>query len=107
MESIELNGRKVLLNIVNHDSGEEPESACVNRMISISLGEKTYHQLAIDPRELTAMVRRVAADAQLRNVALPDMLTVVVTSFTKMFDIDWPATVSTLAKMEAYGLAPS
>lgn len=105
MEAIELNGRKVLLNIVNHDSGEEPETACVNRMISIKLGEKTYHQLATDPRELSAMVRRVAADAQLRAVALPSMLTVVVTSFANTFDIDWPATVSTLAKMESLGIA--
>jgi len=107
MDSIELNGRKVLLNIVNHDSGEEPESACVNRVISIKLGEKTYHQIATDPRELSAMVRRVATDAQLRSIPMPGMITVVVTSFARAFEIDWPATVSTLTKMEALGLTPA
>lgn len=104
MEYIELNGRKVLLNIVNHDSGEGPESACENRMISIRLGEKTYHQLATEPREVSALVRRVAADAQLHNATLPNMLTVFVTSFAKMFDIAWPATVSTLARTEVFEL---
>lgn len=100
MESIELNGRKVLLNIIHHDSGEEPESACINRMISIKLGEKTYHRLASDPCEVSAAVKRLAAHAQVGNLAVPNMLTVIITSFAKEFDLDWPSAVSTLAKME-------
>lgn len=93
MESMELNGQQVLLNIVNHDSGEDPESSCVNLMISIRLGDKTYHRLATDQREISTIVRSVAADAQLRHERLPNTLTVIVTSFAKAFDIDWPAAI--------------
>jgi len=102
VESMELNGQQVLLNIVNHDSGEDPESSCVNLMISIRLGDKTYHRLATDQRDISAIVRSVAADAQLRHEPLPNTLTltVIVTSFAKAFDIDWPAAIG-LPKSEA------
>lgn len=93
MEYMELNGQQVLLNIVNHDSGEEPESSCVNLMFSIRLGDKTYHRLATDRQDISTIVRRVTADAQLRHQLLPNTLTVIVTSFAKEFDIDWPAAI--------------
>ncbi|WP_323946693.1 hypothetical protein [Aeromonas hydrophila] len=97
MECIDFNGQKIFLNIIHHDSGEEPESSCVNRMISIKIGEKTYQRMATDPREVSQLVHHAAADTLLRNAPLPHTLTVVVTSFAKAFDIEWSAVTSTYA----------
>lgn len=119
MEYIDFNGQKIFLNIIHHDSGEEPESSCVNRMISIKIGEKTYQRMATDPREVSQLLRHmaadlihkiatdpaevsllakhVAADALLRNARLPQTLTVVITSFAKAFDIEWSAASSVCA----------
>lgn len=97
MESIDFNGQKIFLNIINHDSGEEPESSCVNRMISIKIGEKTYQRLTTDPKEVFKLAHHATADALLRNARLPHTLTVVITSFAKAFDIEWSAASSVCA----------
>lgn len=104
MIKIELNGAKVLVDIVQHDSNEEPETACVNRMASIKVGERTYHHAGGDQPAIKALLEMVAADAALHCTPIPSLITVVVTSFKDAFSIDWPSTVSELSKLQAMGL---
>ncbi len=99
MDFITIRGQKVLVDVVHQDSMEEPESACANRLISIRAGEKTYHRLGTDPRDVGELVRRVGADLANSCAELPPMLTVMVTSFDKEFVIDWPASVSAMTKI--------
>lgn len=101
MQSIEINGRKVLLDIVNNDSGEFPESACTNRLIGVRIGDVTYQYLNTEPAEaIRAMAADIAADTMRYGVDhTPDMLTVVITHFDKRATINWAASVSATAKM--------
>lgn len=103
MDSITIRGQQVLVDIVFQDSREEPESACTNRLISAKVGEKTYHRLGADSRDVGELVRQVAADLTARCAEVPELLTVVITNFAQGFAIDWPASVSVLAKAEAHG----
>lgn len=104
MDYITIHGQKVPVDIVFQDSMEEPESACTNRLISAKAGEKTYHRLGTDPRDVGDLVRQVAADLTARCAPAPKLLTVVVTDFAKGFSIDWPASVSTLTKAALLGV---
>lgn len=104
MDLITIHGQKVPVDIVFQDSMEEPESACTNRLISAKVGEKTYHRLGADPRDVGDLVRQVAADLTTRCTPAPKLLTVMVTSFAKGFSIDWPASVSAMTKAEVLGI---
>lgn len=106
MPTIEIARQKVLLNIVHHDSGEEPESACTNTLIVAKVGEVTYQYLNVDPQEaIRRMVIAIGSAARFNPAAsVPEMLTVVISNFHRETSIDWKSAVSTLAKLEALGL---
>lgn len=102
MPTVDIAGHKVLVNIVNHDSGDEPESACTNTLVGAKIGEVTYQYLNIDP---LAAIRKIAeavgCDVQFKGTPLPKMLTVVIARFHVGTTIDWKAAVSGLAILEA------
>lgn len=108
MDFITIRGQKILVDVVHHDSMEEPESACTNRLISVKAGEKTYHRLTTATldvgREMGELVQRVVTDLGKGCGELPPMLTVMVTSFAKEFVIDWPASVSAMTKAALLGV---
>ncbi|MEW4339707.1 hypothetical protein [Chromobacterium vaccinii] len=105
MPTIEIAGKKVLLNIVHHDSGEEPESACTNTLIGAKVGEVTYQYLNLDPQEaIRKMVVAISSAARFNPAgSVPKMLTVVISKFHQETTIDWKAAVSTLAMLESLG----
>lgn len=107
MPTIEIAGKKVLLNIVHHDSGEEPESACTNTLIGAKVGEVTFQYLNIDLKEAVSKMAVAIGSAAMFNPAAsaPQMLTVVISKFHRETTIDWKGAVSTLAQLEALGLA--
>jgi len=42
------NGEELLIDLIYHDSNEEPESACVNRMVSTRVGNVVYQRSGED-----------------------------------------------------------
>lgn len=103
MPTIEIAGQKVLLNIVHHDSGEEPESACTNILIGAKVGEVTYQYLNIDPQEAVhKMAVEIGSAAKFNPAAsVPNLLTVVISRFQEATTIDWNSAASTLARLDA------
>lgn len=106
MPTIEIAGQKVLLDIVHHDSGEEPESACTNTLTAVKVGDVTYQYLNMNlPEALRKIAAAVTAAARLNYSAPPKMLTIVISKFHQETSIDWKSAVSTISKLEALGLA--
>jgi hypothetical protein len=103
MLNVELNGTKIKVEIVMHDSGEEPEATGVNRMVSAKLGERTFHQVGSDAAAIKQLLRAVAAEAAFRHQPLPSLITVLLTSYTASFSIDWSGASSVLSKLIARG----
>ncbi|MDR5799032.1 MULTISPECIES: hypothetical protein [Caballeronia] len=128
MNTIEIDGRQLLIDVVYHDSGEEPESACVNRMVSTRVGDVTYQRPGDDWRAAVDWaVRQITRNASVFQVdsvppfvkwqgrsssgvvetqpasAKRQIITVVVSSYAEAFEIDWSMIVSPLTKARAMG----
>ncbi|ABO59755.1 hypothetical protein LA345_40555 (plasmid) [Burkholderia vietnamiensis] len=129
MNTIEIDGRQLLIDVVYHDSGEEPESACVNRMVSTRVGDVTYQRPGDDWRAAVdwavQQITRNASVFQVESVppfvkwqgrsssgivetqpaasAKREIITVVVSSYAQAFEIDWSTIVSPLTKARAMG----
>lgn len=103
MPKIKVAGRDVLLNVVFHDSGEEPESSCTNLLIAAKVADVVYQHLNVEPNEaIDLIVRAIDAKARLNPLSgMLTMLTVVLSKFHRSTEIDFAAAVSTLAKAEA------
>lgn len=132
MNTIEIDGRQLLIDVVYHDSGEEPESACVNRMVSTRVGDVTYHRPGDDWRAavdwaVQQLTRRasvfqvdsvppfvkwegrssnavVGGGTQTSATTKRQIITVVVSSYAEAFELDWSTIVSPLSKARAMGL---
>lgn len=92
MPTIEIANRVLLLNVVHHDSGEQPESDNTNVLIGAKVGNVTYQYLNIS---LQDAIKRIAAkiEAAARLYSMdsvpPQMLTVVVSRFNQETSINW------------------
>lgn len=106
MQKVSIGGCDVFLDVVHHDSGENPESACTNVLIGAKVGEVTYQHLNVELAEaIGKIVASIDTAFQLDPLAgLPKMITVVVSKFHQSTTIDWKSAVSTLAMAEARGL---
>ncbi|MYM92488.1 hypothetical protein [Duganella vulcania] len=104
MPKVRIAGRDVLLNVVHHDSGEHPESACTNVLIAAMVGGVTYQHLNVEPDVAVGRIVGQLGVALLANplVPVPPMLTVVISKFYQSMSIDWKGAVSALARMEVY-----
>ncbi len=96
MQTIDILGNAVVLNIVNHDSGEEPASACTNTLIGAKVGNVTYQYLNVDTEQAVRGIAASIGTAANSSVPLPLMLTVVVSRFDQQTSIDWQSVESTL-----------
>ncbi|WP_425953082.1 hypothetical protein [Ralstonia pseudosolanacearum] len=93
----------VIVDFVHHDSGEHPEAACVNHMVSTRVGDCFYHQPGDDWKAAVQWAKNKFA----HGLPVPPFrrnITVVFTRYAKSFELDWDSVVSPLMKARNMGL---
>lgn len=105
MKKVSIGGCDVFLDVVHHDSGENPESACTNVLIGAKVGEVTFQHLNVELAEaIGKIVASIDTAFHLNPLAgLPKMITIVVSKFHQNTTIDWKGAISTVSMAEARG----
>lgn len=95
MKTLKLEGafsKTVLIDITHQDSNEEPEEECINRLVSIKMGEKIYNYFNQDvDSALSGFETTLQSMNKLGPLDIPDVVFCLAIRFKSNFYIDWAA----------------
>ena len=105
-----INGVPTVLDIVQIDSGEEPENACVNTAVVARVGDVTFQYAMPPERAIEALKSDLAwrADANAHGSAalrIPNVIHVRVIHFHERFTIDWDVSRSMFDRSVEHALS--
>ena len=84
--------KELLVDVTHHDSNEEPEDLCVNKLVSFKVNGKVYHYFGQDIESAFNKFKSMLVGmSKLGPVDLPDTAFCVSTKFMADFSIDWAA----------------
>lgn len=78
------------VEVIYHDSDEDPEGMCTNTVISFKVGERLYqfHQISLEDA-INKFKSQMLAYIRFNVGFVPDVIFCVVTKFNKEYFIDW------------------
>ncbi len=84
---ININGMPVLIDVTHHDSNEEPEESCTNKMVSFLVDGRVHQFLNVDSQKSADLM---SARLSLQSNIAPKEILCVITKFRESYFIDWP-----------------
>lgn len=92
---------ELLIDITYHDSGEEPEDECVNKVVSFKAGDRLYQYFGVETEEaFDSFQRQIQLDVKHQAFVPPKYICAVITNFKTKYVIDWTTIERSLTRKQ-------